>query len=363
MIESIKLDQNLARIVSQAVSVLEAGGLVIFPTETVYGAGVDATNPKAVQKLLSFKSRREGKPLSIAVSNQKMALEFAELNQSAKKIYSRFLPGPITVVSKVKADCNLAPGVASEFETVGVRIPAHDLTLKILQKIGKPITATSANASGAKRPYSIADMLAGLSGKQKKLIDLIIDAGTLPPNQPSTVIDTTLSAPLTMRAGDISELNFSDSKTTFSIAAQNELETQGLAGRLMLKHWNQVRSQGLVIGLVGPLGAGKTTFTKGVAEFLGITEVITSPTYSYIQEYDFKKHQVEGKFHHLDVWKVDSPELASRLQINSLIKPNNVVVIEWIDQLETSIIKPNLLISLEPINNNAQRKIKVVEIE
>lgn len=356
----IKKTTNARSELDEAVAVLQSGGLVIFPTETVYGAGVDAANPKAVEKLLAFKSRREGKPLSIAVTNQQMAEQFVELNDSAKKLYKRFLPGPVTVVSNIKPNSNLAPGVASEFNTVGVRIPDYPLVLELIEKLGKPITATSANASGAKRPYSIADSMAGLSTKQKNLVDFVIDAGTLPPNEPSTVIDTTLSTPITMRSGT-SQIHSSEGASDH-FTTHNETETKGLAGRLLLKHWNTIRERGLVIGLNGPLGAGKTIFTKGIAEFLGITETITSPTYSYIQEYSFERHKVAGTLYHLDVWKIDSPEMAARLSIDELIQPNAVVAIEWMEQLSDTNIKPDVVITFEPIQNDAARSIKVQEI-
>lgn len=323
--------------VTQAVAVLRAGGLILFPTETVYGAGVDATNPEAVAKLLAYKSKREGKPLSIAVTDIEMAQKYVELNESAKKMYARFLPGPVTVVSKARQNSALVPGVISEFGTVGVRIPAYDLIHDIVKALGKPMTATSANASGKKRPHSIADVFEGLSGKQKGLIDLVIDAGILPPNEPSTVIDTTLSTPITLRSGAIDaagEKERAAGEETTTLTTNSESETKMLAGKLLLKYWNTIRSTGLVIGLDGSLGTGKTIFAKGVADFLGIKETITSPTYSYIQEYEYERHGVTGTFFHLDVWKIDTAEQAKLLEIPSLIKPNSVVVIEWWEQIK-----------------------------
>jgi len=339
----LKLDAKTAahaELVAEAVEVLRSGGLMLFPTETVYGAGVDATNPEAVAKLLAYKSKREGKPLSIAVTDIEMAQKYVELNESAKKMYARFLPGPVTVVSKARQDSALVPGVISEFGTVGVRIPAYDLIHDIVKALGKPMTATSANASGKKRPHSIADVFEGLSGKQKGLIDLILDAGVLPPNEPSTVIDTTLSTPITLRSGAIdaaseaSENKKAAGEETTTLTTNSESETKMLAGKLLLKYWNTIRNTGLVIGLDGSLGTGKTIFAKGVADFLGITETITSPTYSYIQEYDFVRHGVTGTFYHLDVWKIDTAEQAKLLEIPSLIKPNSVVVIEWWEQIK-----------------------------
>ena len=311
-------------IILAAIEILGAGGLVIFPTETVYGAGVDATNQAAVDKLLAYKSRREGKPLSIAVPDQKTAAKYVKINSQAEKLYQQFLPGPVTVISKGLN--KVAPGVESEFGTLGVRIPDHNLTLKILKEFGKPITATSANASGKRHPYSIKNIFDNLSNKQQNLIDLVLDVGELPKNDPSTVIDTTLSTPTTLRAGKIKNI------TAKILISNSEAETKKIAGTLMLQHWNKIREKGLVIGLDGVLGAGKTIFTKGVAEFLQISEIITSPTYSYIEEYDYERHGVKGRLYHIDLWKIENEVELERLEIEKLIAPNNIVVIEWWDQ-------------------------------
>lgn len=331
-----------------AVQALRAGELIIFPTETTYGAGVDATNPTAVAKLLRYKSRREGKPLSIAVSDQKMAAEYVEINKQAQKLYQRFLPGPVTVISKSLG--KVAHGVESEFGTLGVRIPDYELMLEILKKFNRPITATSANGSGQKRPYSIQDVFDGLSDKQKGLIDLVLDVGSLPKNDPSTVIDTTLSTPTTLRAGKI------ENESSKNLISKSEIETKKIAGTLLLKNWNQLKEKGLVIGLDGVLGAGKTIFAKGVAEFLQISETITSPTYSYIEEYDYIRHGVKGRLYHIDLWKIETKEELERLEIEKLIAPKNVIVIEWYQQGKT--IDTDLKILIEE-NKDQSRSITV----
>lgn len=319
-------------IITTAVEVLQRGGLVIFPTETIYGIGADATNQAAIDSLLAYKARREGKPLSIAVTDMTMAEKYVELNDQAKDLYKRFLPGPLTVVSKSKG--TVAKGVASEFGTLGTRIPAYPLVLDIVKAFGKPMTATSANASDGRKPYTIHHVLDSLSDKQKKLIDLIIDAGELPKNPPSTVIDTTLSTPVTMRAG---KLTVNNQQSTVNLSSGSELETKQIAGRLLLKHWNDIRQKGLIIGIDGPLGAGKTIFAKGAAEFLNITDTITSPTYTYIEEYPFKRHQTTGVFYHLDLWKVETEAEFQRLEVEKLMQPNTVVVIEWYSQVKPFI--------------------------
>lgn len=332
---------SLETVIKETCAVLQSGGLVLFPTETTYGAGVDATNPQAVDKLLAYKSRREGKPLSILVANKDMAKQYVEVNEQADKLYNQFLPGPVTVVSKSLN--KVANGVTSEFGTLGIRIPDYDLMLKISESYGKPITATSANASGKKRPYTIDDIFNNLSEKQKGLIDLILDAGTLPKNDPSTVIDTTLSVPVTLRKSDRSEHkqeSETDTKTT-TIFSNSEQVTKDIAGRILLKHWNDITDKGFVIALDGDLGMGKTIFTKGSAKFLNIEDTIKSPTYSYIEEYDYIRHQTKGQLFHLDMWKVEDENMFERLEIDKLIKPNNVVIIEWFSQIEP-FIKPLL---------------------
>lgn len=347
---------QLDEVVTQAVSALEQGGLVIFPTETVYGLAADATNQEAVNKLLAYKTRREGKPLSIAVTGQQMAEKYVQLNQQALNFYQRFLPGPYTIISEYKN--GLAEGVASEFGTVGVRWPDYQLVVEIVKKLGRPITATSANASGKKRPYSMSDIFQHLSEKQKKLIDLVIDAGVLPPNEPSTVIDTTHSTPITLRGGaDLPD------KTTI-LHSKSDQETRDLAGKLLLKHWNRLRKKGLLIALDGELGAGKTVFAKGIASFLQIQDTITSPTYTYINEHSYQRHQTQGVFYHLDLWRVEQAELAQQLKVEQLLTANNLVVIEWWDQVKQFFpeLEPDIRVLLQ-VESEFVRRLEIFETE
>jgi L-threonylcarbamoyladenylate synthase len=354
-------------IISQASKVLAQGGLVIFPTETTYGAGVDATQQVAVDKLLAYKSRREGKPLSIACIDQAMAEQYVEVNESAKRIYARFLPGPVTVVSRSKGV--VANGVASEYGTLGVRIPAYPLVIEIVRTLGKPMTATSANGSGEKRPYTVQDIFDGLSEKQKSLIDLVIDAGELPPNPPSTVIDTTLDTPVVFRQGDIAIEGTSAHATTFPSAS--EQDTQEIAQRLMLKYWNELKEHGLLIALQGSLGVGKTVFVKGIAQFLGIQETITSPTYVYLQQYDFTRHGQTGQLHHFDLWRLEKPDMIEHLGLRELFGAKQVIAIEWpsladqtLKELAKATNTPYLEIAISEVPGNEHaRKIELHEAE
>jgi tRNA threonylcarbamoyl adenosine modification protein YjeE len=121
----------------------------------------------------------------------------------------------------------------------------------------------------------------------------------------------------------------------------------------------------LVIGLDGDLGVGKTIFTKGVAEFLQIDEVITSPTYSYVNEYDYVRHNFKGMFYHLDVWKINSEEELKRLDFFNIIKPGNVIVVEWwnqIDQYTKDKLNAKLVKIVIGENAEGNRELKIREI-
>src|SRR5574344_1888407 len=161
----IKKDKDLA--VKKAVETLKNGGLIVYPTETCYGLGGDVTNPVALKKIMEYKKLRGSKPISIAVSSIEMAKEYVEINEMASNLYSNYLPGPITVISKSKGV--LVPPVVSIQGAVGVRYPAYPFALELIEKFGKPITATSANMSYKATPYSIDQLIKDLP---KKSMDL-----------------------------------------------------------------------------------------------------------------------------------------------------------------------------------------------
>ncbi len=331
--------------ISRAVKILRAGGLIIYPTETCYGAGVDATNQKAVDKLLKYKSRREGRPLSIAVTGKNMASKYVNINTSASNLYEKFLPGPLTVVSAGKH--KVARGVESETGTLGIRIPDYPLVITIVKKLGRPITATSANVSYKARPYSIPQLLKNTSKKQQGLIDLIIDMGPLPKRPVSTIVDTTLDDPLVIRQGKI-EIAEAKTQTT-----KSPEQTKKLAQTLLLKYWKELQNKPLVFLLIGDLGAGKTQFAKGIGEFLQIKEPITSPTFTIEKEYDYNRHNVSGKFLHLDTWRLQNIEELNGLNLAKRLKPKTVIAIEWAGRA----LEP-----LQQMTKNAGAKIIYLEI-
>ncbi len=312
--------------ISLAINTLKQGGLVIFPCETTYGAAVDATNPIAVAKLTHYKQRPFGKPYSIAVVDQAMAEKYVELNPVAKKLYSSFLPGPVTVISTGRHV--LAPGVESETGSLGVRISSYPLVGPIVAGLGHPITATSANASYKKRPYKIADILDNLSAKQQQLIDLIIDAGGLPHNEPSTVIDTTLDDPTVLRQGEVKL------KDTNEVLSRSQENTKNVAKELWQKYASFHGQRPIIFALEGEMGAGKTQFTKGLGHAMGLLESdIVSPTYNFHEDY--------GQLQHIDAWRMNQPQDINALGFDQMLSDKSVMSIEWADRVEEIIRQDN----------------------
>jgi len=320
--ESIDLKKTTSeKAIQKTIAVLKKKGLVIYPTETCYGIGVDAESQKAVDKLLLYKTRREGKPLSVAVADQKMAAQYVVINRTAQNLYDNFLPGPLTVVSKSKG--RVISGVESERKTLGIRIPQYPFVLKLIQDFGRGITATSANVSYAKRPYSFDEWQKYTPQKNQVLVDLFLDAGKLALNPPSTVVDTTLEDYQVLRQGGI-KLKINNKKENIKIT-QSAKETQLLGQKLIEKARLKYPGKCLIFSLQGELGSGKTQFAKGIAKGLGITQNVLSPTFVIVREYRFDR----GMFFHLDTWRIFEEEELSNLGFEDMIKPGNVIAIEW----------------------------------
>jgi L-threonylcarbamoyladenylate synthase len=328
--ERIKVDNNKKEVIQKASEVLNNGGMIIYPTETCYGIGVDATNQKALKKLLNYKKFRGSKPISIAVSDKEMASKYVEINEMGENIYKNYLPGPITVVSISKGI--LQPPVVSKQGTVGVRIPDYQLMLELVKEYGKPITATSANMSYKSAPYSIDKLLEQLPKKSKKLIDLIIDAGELPKNPPSTVLDTTLNTLSVLREGKLKfEEAIIKNKKLISKVTKTPEETTKMGYEFSKKYLDP--NKPVVVALSGELGAGKTQFTKGIGKQLGVKEIVTSPTYTIINEYEYGKGNTLA---HMDTWRLMDDELEKSGLIEHL-EAHNIVVIEWADKFYQEI--------------------------
>ncbi|HOZ53672.1 MAG TPA: tRNA (adenosine(37)-N6)-threonylcarbamoyltransferase complex ATPase subunit type 1 TsaE, partial [bacterium] len=242
-----------------------------------------------------------------------------------------YLPGPITIVSKGLK--KVAPGVESEYGTLGIRVPDFQLIIKIIKKFGKPITATSANMSYLPKPYCIKNLLKDCPKKNLDLIDLIIDAGTLPKRETSTVVDTTMNNLNIMRPGQIDlKKQLSNKKVVMSAKTKQDKETINFGKMTMLKYIDEPLDKPLIFFLSGELGAGKTQFSKGIAQNIKIKNIIKSPTFTILNEYDYKFGSRKGQFIHIDTWRIDSLKDLETIGLDNYLRPGNIIVIEWADK-------------------------------
>lgn len=184
----------------ESAKVIKEGGVIVFPTDTVYGLFCDAENEKAVEKLFKIKKRPKGKPISIFVKNIKMAKEFVIINKKQERFFKKVWPGAVTAVLKPKK--NLPLNISQDKNTIGLRIPDHKLTLKLIKKINIPLAQSSANISGKPASTKIRDILKQFKNK-KNQPDLILDAGNLKISEASTVVDLTGSRLKILRAGPV----------------------------------------------------------------------------------------------------------------------------------------------------------------
>ena len=181
-----------------AVDIFCSGGLVSFPTETVYGLGADATNDTAVARIFEAKGRPTFNPLIAHVASIEMAKRFVEWSDDADRLASAFWPGPLSLVLPVKRGSCISPLVTAGLKSLAVRLPEHPLAQKLLERFGKPIAAPSANPSGKISPTSAAHVLAGLNGK----IEAVVDGGSCDVGLESTIIGL-LDHPTMFRPGGV----------------------------------------------------------------------------------------------------------------------------------------------------------------
>lgn len=320
------------REIKKAADVIKNGGLVLFPSDTVYILAVDPTNQEAVDKLLTFKNRWTGKAISIAVADQKMAEEYVELSDNAKQLYKTLLPGPFTIVSAGKH--KVAKGIEAENGTLGIRIPDNDWIHQLVRLLEKPVTATSANLSGRTPNYCVKSFWKTLSLKKQAMIDLVVDAGKLPKNKPSTVIDATEPELKVLRRGDL----VTTSATT--IISKSEKETQKIADFLLKK--NNQNEKPIVFLLSGDLGCGKTIFSKQIAKNLGYKGKVTSPTFVIYNEYEINqksKVQKVGKFLHMDLYRITAGFELEEIKFFDLFSNNTLACIEWPENMGEENLK------------------------
>lgn len=196
----------------KAINLWQQGKCVAIPTETVYGLGADARNPSAVAGIYAVKSRPRFNPLIVHVADTATAQRYAEWNDRAETL-SRFWPGPLTMVLRKRGDiCDL---VSAGGDTIGIRIPAHPLTRRLLHAFDGPIAAPSANRSGRISPTTAAHVLSEFGDS----IPLIIDGGPCQVGLESTVVDLSGEHPVLLRPGAITRTMLEEALAEQGIAS------------------------------------------------------------------------------------------------------------------------------------------------
>lgn len=188
---AVKIDPKRPdkKIIAEAADIVKKGGLVVFPTETVYGIAANLLDDKAITKLYEVKNRSRSKPFTVHISDIKMIEKMGcKVTRRAKALIDRFWPGPLTIILK-----------SENGKTIGFRMPANRIALEFIKAVGAPIVAPSANLSGKDAPTSAKEALKDLEGR----VDMALDAGLTDIGLESTVIDLTASPPKVLREGAI----------------------------------------------------------------------------------------------------------------------------------------------------------------
>jgi len=196
MVRVLKALDDLEKAVFEAAQVLRRGGLVIYPTETVYGLGGDARSDDVAKKIFDVKGRKIDSPISIAVSSAETIENFAYIPKEAKGLL-RLVPGPVTLVMRAKG--GISKLLLSKGGNIGIRVPDHPVALRLVEAAGFPITSTSANISGSPSPSTVQEAIEQVGPH----VDLALDGGRCAYSVPSTVVDLTVSPFRILREGPV----------------------------------------------------------------------------------------------------------------------------------------------------------------
>ena len=187
------------KILTRAVEILAEGGIIAYPTETFYGLGADATNQKAIEKIFTVKGRDFKNPVSLIIGQTEDIYPLVQnIPESAKKLMSAFWPGVLTIV--FQASNKISPLLTAGSGKIGLRVSSHPIAIGIVQKLKRPLTATSANLSGAPECTRASEVAQQIGDK----IDAIVEWGKTEGDKASTIIDVTCDPPVILREGAIS---------------------------------------------------------------------------------------------------------------------------------------------------------------
>lgn len=195
------ISQNDPQCPDKAASVLKSGGVIVYPTETLYGIGALGTNSNAVERIFDIKGRPHGKPIPLLIKDIEMLSKIAIGNPLAASLSEEYWPGKLTIILEQIAE--LPDLITCGTGKIALRISSHPFLLDLFKLIEEPLTSTSANISDGPNIIDPKELFETFNGK----VDLIVDSGKIPSSKGSTIVDLTIDPPQILRDGDV------DSKT------------------------------------------------------------------------------------------------------------------------------------------------------
>ena len=202
-IETIDAYNPDFRILEQSARLITKGEVLVCPTDTGYAFSANGLDPKAVARVFNLKGRSYSNPIHVAVSSIEEAGKYAHINEAARHLASRFLPGALTLVLPKKE--TIPAMLVAGRDTIGIRVPDNRAILSLAEMTALPLTTTSANISGQPAPYTTEEVVEQL-GEAIDNIALILDQGLLATRELSTIVDLTVSPPQLIRQGRVSWL-------------------------------------------------------------------------------------------------------------------------------------------------------------
>lgn len=278
-----------AAAIAQAAEILRAGGLVAFPTETVYGLGARADDPRAVAALYAAKGRPAFNPLIAHVRDLDAAMRLGTFSAHAHRLAENFWPGPLTLVVRAAQACAVCELARAGLDTVAVRVPAHEVARALLAAVDFPVVAPSANRSGHVSPTTAQHVLDDLAGR----IDLILDGGASRGGIESTIVDFSGGAPRLLRSGGIARKEIEKITGTLAAVEKNEIAAPGMMAshyapkaRLRLEAREVGNDEALLaFGAALPVHAARARKILNLSASGDLTEAAAN-LYAYLRELD-----------------------------------------------------------------------------
>ena len=200
MIEAVDAAKPGLRLLKRAARLIARGEVLVCPTDTGYALSANAIDSRAIARVFNLKGRSFSNPIHVAVSSIEEAGKYAQLNDAARYLAGKFLPGALTLILPKK---DIIPDLlVGGLDTIGIRIPNNKVILRLAELTGRPLTATSANISGQPTPYAVEEI-----GEVVEKVALVLDQGPLRVRELSTIVDMTVEPPQLIRQGRVSWLD------------------------------------------------------------------------------------------------------------------------------------------------------------